>query len=75
MHDVVKPKTVDQMQKPRNRWIKPAVIIVILAAAIFGLVKLGQPMMLIVIAVVSVLLAGATFDLVASTEKSEVRND
>src|SRR2546423_3418977 len=55
MHDVVKPKTVDQMQKPRNRWIKPAVIIVILAAAIFGLVKLGQPMMLIVIAVVSVL--------------------
>ena len=55
MHDVVKPKTVDQMQKPRNRWIKPAVFIVILAAAIFGLVKLGQPMMLIVIAVVSVL--------------------
>ena len=55
MHDVVKPKTVDQKQKPRNRWIKPAVLIVILAAAIFGLVKLGQPMMLIVIAVVSVL--------------------
>jgi hypothetical protein len=55
MHDVVKPKTVDQMQKPRNRWIKPAVIIVILAAAIFGLVKLGQPMMLIVIAVVTAL--------------------
>src|SRR4029077_7342313 len=55
MHDVAKPKTVDQMQKPRNRWIKPAVLIVILAGAIFGLVKLGQPMMLIVIAVVSLL--------------------
>jgi membrane fusion protein, multidrug efflux system len=55
MHDLVKPKTVDQMQKPRNRWIKPVLLIVILAAAIFGLMKLGQPMMLIVIAVVSVL--------------------
>ena len=56
MHDVVKPKTIDQMQKSRNRWIKPAIVIVILAAAIFGLVKLGQPMMLIVIAVISALI-------------------
>jgi len=55
MHDIVKPKTVDQMQKPRNRWIKPAIIILIIAATIFGLVKLGQPMMLIVIAVVTAL--------------------
>jgi len=55
MHDMVKPKTVDQMQKPRNRWIKPVMVILIVAAAVFGLVKLGQPMMLIVIAVVSAL--------------------
>ena len=55
MHDLVKAKTVDQMQKPRNRWIRPVIIIVLLAAAIFGLVKLGQPMMLIVIAVVTAL--------------------
>lgn len=55
MHDVVKARTVDQMQKPRNRWIKPVIITLIIAAAIFGLVKLGQPMMLIVVAIVSAL--------------------
>ena len=55
MHDVLKPTAVDQKQKPRNRWIKPVIVILIIAAAIFGLVKLGQPMMLIVIAVVSAL--------------------
>ena len=55
MHDVVTPKTVNQMQKPRNRWIRPVIVILLVGAAIFGLVKLGQPMMLIVIAVVSAL--------------------
>ena len=55
MHDVVKPKTVDQMQKGRMRWIKPTALTLAVALGIFGLFKLGQPMMIIVITVVTAL--------------------
>ena len=55
MHDVVKPKTVDQMQKRGHRWILPVLGALIFAAAVFGLVKLGQPMMLVVITAVTAL--------------------
>ncbi len=55
MHDVLKPTTLDQKQKKWTRWIRPAIYALIIAAAVFALVKLGQPMMLIVITVATAL--------------------
>jgi membrane fusion protein (multidrug efflux system) len=55
MHDVMKPKTVDQMQKRWTRWVGPTILTIALVLGIFGLVKLGQPIMLIVITVVTTL--------------------
>lgn len=56
MHDVLKPTTIDQKQKRRTRWILPTVITIALALGIFALVKIGQPMMLIVILAVTALI-------------------
>lgn len=55
MHDVLKPTTLDQKQKKPTRWVRPVIFTLIFAAAIFGLVKLGQPMMLIVVAALTAL--------------------
>jgi membrane fusion protein (multidrug efflux system) len=55
MHDVLKPTTLNQQQRTRRRWIWPVLYTLIAILAIAGLVKIGQPMMLIVITVATAL--------------------
>src|SRR5256885_15068716 len=56
MHDVVKPKTLDQMQKGWRRWIRPVLYSLVFVVAVVALFLLKISMMIIVIAAVTALI-------------------
>jgi len=56
MHDVVKPKTINQMRKGWRRWIWPVLYSLAFLVAVVGLFLLKISMMIIVIAAVTALI-------------------
>jgi membrane fusion protein (multidrug efflux system) len=55
MHDVLKPTTLEQKRKRRNRWIWPVLFTVLFVAAVIGLILVKTAMMIVVIGAVSTL--------------------
>ena len=55
MHDVLKPIAREQKQKTPMRWIRLTILMIVAALGVVALFKMGQPMMIIVITVISAL--------------------
>lgn len=56
MHDVAKPTTLEQKKKGRGRWLWPVICTLLLVGTVAALVKLGLPMMMVVITTVTALI-------------------